>query len=161
MMIKSNIPFFILSLIIGCNDGGKGDGENQVCTFGMDQTCNDYDWVSSLWGECLDDGTCSCKDGFVINPATGRCRPESTDGGAGDGGVVQCGEADCLGDQFCVERVHDNDTGGAYSTWECNMFRDCAKRDCACAIQSFVSASCTNPVCTSDSPFRLKCDDLN
>jgi hypothetical protein len=44
------------------------------CTPGADQTCNDDPRVSSLWGACDNNGLCSCKDGFSVNPATGRCR---------------------------------------------------------------------------------------
>ena len=45
-----------------------------VCVSGMDQTCNDSAYISSLHGTCLPDGTCECYDGFPLNPETGRCR---------------------------------------------------------------------------------------
>ena len=45
-----------------------------VCTYGMDQTCNDDPVISSLHGACQMDGTCVCKSGYEKNPATGRCR---------------------------------------------------------------------------------------
>jgi hypothetical protein len=48
-----------------------------VCTFGMDQTCNDNPAVSSVWGQCLPDGTCQCHTGFTVNSATGRCTAPS------------------------------------------------------------------------------------
>jgi hypothetical protein len=48
------------------------DGGAFVCTPGMDQTCNDNLSVSSLWGKCNQDGTCTCNSGFVINPSTGK-----------------------------------------------------------------------------------------
>ena len=45
-----------------------------VCTFGMDQTCNDDPEISSLHGQCEPDGTCTCFEGFGgKNPETGRC----------------------------------------------------------------------------------------
>jgi hypothetical protein len=45
-----------------------------VCTYGMDQTCNDNPLISSLHGYCQPDGTCICKDGYEKNPSTGMCR---------------------------------------------------------------------------------------
>lgn len=44
-----------------------------VCTYGMDQTCNDDPIISSLHGVCQADSTCRCSDGFAMNPDTGRC----------------------------------------------------------------------------------------
>jgi hypothetical protein len=44
-----------------------------VCTYGMDQTCNDNPLSSSIHGYCQPDGTCICKAGFELNPATGKC----------------------------------------------------------------------------------------
>jgi len=45
----------------------EGQGELEpVCTFGQDQTCNDSPLVSSLWGRCNEDGTCSCFDGTEV-----------------------------------------------------------------------------------------------
>ncbi len=44
-----------------------------VCTYGMDQTCNDNSFISSIHGYCQPDGTCICKDGYAKNPATGKC----------------------------------------------------------------------------------------
>jgi hypothetical protein len=45
-----------------------------VCTVGMDQTCNDESFVSSIMGTCNEDGTCTCNEGTILNPRTGRCR---------------------------------------------------------------------------------------
>jgi hypothetical protein len=50
-----------------------GECGTAVCTYGMDQTCNDDPVISSLHGVCQPDGTCKCNDGFAINPETGRC----------------------------------------------------------------------------------------
>jgi hypothetical protein len=53
---------------------GEICGRQPACSFGRDQTCNDDPTVSTLWGHCNQDGTCSCMVG-TINPTTGRCRP--------------------------------------------------------------------------------------
>jgi hypothetical protein len=126
-----------------------------VCTFGQDQTCNDSLEVSALWGSCKEDGTCACKAGFEVNPNTGRCRPVT------DGGPPPCGAVPCKDDEFCVERVHDQDAGPVPSTWQCQVYFTCMEHTCACALQNFVSASCVAPVCVSDDPVMLRCDDLN
>jgi hypothetical protein len=59
------------------SDGGAassdGGSARAGCTFGADQTCNDDLTVSSLWGHCEPDGTCTCAATRAINPATGRC----------------------------------------------------------------------------------------
>lgn len=60
-----------------------------VCTPGMDQTCNDSEIASSLWGGCTASGTCICKAGYEINPSTGRCRLPPRDA-AGDIAVGAC-----------------------------------------------------------------------
>lgn len=44
------------------------------CIPGLDQLCNDDPVISSLHGECQDDGTCACDKDWVLNPETGRCR---------------------------------------------------------------------------------------
>jgi hypothetical protein len=83
------------------------------------------------------------------------------DGGYDGGGQV-CGKYFCPPDQFCVERIHDQDAGPREPTWQCMLFReDCPARDCACALISFISASCVSPRCTSTSPVMVQCDDLN
>jgi hypothetical protein len=169
----------VIALFASCSSSHTG----KACTFGQDQTCNDYEWVSALWGACQPDGSCVCRAGFEVNPATGRCRQAglsdgggadggildvgigdggTVDGGAEDGGVQSCGKYTCLGDEFCVERIHDHDAGAAYSTWQCMMYwNECLLRECSCAVKSFISQSCMNPVCTSSAPVRLRCDDLN
>jgi hypothetical protein len=55
-------------------DGGLGDGGAGGCLFGHDESCNDDPEVSSYEGACRSDGTCACREGFELNPATGRCR---------------------------------------------------------------------------------------
>ena len=38
-----------------------------------DQSCNDDETVSALWGKCTPLGTCECVAGFELNPR-GRCQ---------------------------------------------------------------------------------------
>jgi hypothetical protein len=38
-----------------------------------DQSCNDDESVSALWGKCTPQGVCDCKPGFELNPR-GRCQ---------------------------------------------------------------------------------------
>lgn len=38
-----------------------------------DQSCNDDEAVSALWGKCTSLGTCECLAGFELN-ARGRCQ---------------------------------------------------------------------------------------
>lgn len=38
-----------------------------------DQSCNDDESVSALWGKCTPLGTCECIAGFELNPR-GRCQ---------------------------------------------------------------------------------------
>jgi hypothetical protein len=38
-----------------------------------DQSCNDDESVSALWGKCTPLGVCECKAGFELNPR-GRCQ---------------------------------------------------------------------------------------
>ncbi len=52
--------------------GTDADPTTTVCTFGMDQTCNDNPFWSSIQGRCTDAGVCVCGDGGA-NPTTGRC----------------------------------------------------------------------------------------
>ena len=65
-------------LLCGCalppETHGAADA-GSVCAPGQDQTCNDNPTVSSLMGTCQPDGTCVCREGTVVNPATGRCGP--------------------------------------------------------------------------------------
>lgn len=46
-------------------------GKRSPCT--SDQTCNDDESVSALWGKCTPLGVCECKPGFELNPR-GRCQ---------------------------------------------------------------------------------------
>jgi hypothetical protein len=62
-----------------------------ACTPGMDQTCNDSDLVSSVWGRCNSDGTCACSAGYTVNPSTGRCMIGARDAATvGDGPAPGC-----------------------------------------------------------------------
>jgi len=78
----------------GCPDGRKQLGkvrvgiENGLCCApasspaapaskrspcANDQSCNDDDSVSALWGKCTPLGVCECKPGFELSPR-GRCK---------------------------------------------------------------------------------------
>jgi hypothetical protein len=46
-------------------------GKRPPCT--NDQTCNDDESISALWGKCTPLGVCECKPGFELNPR-GRCQ---------------------------------------------------------------------------------------
>lgn len=46
-------------------------GKRPPCT--SDQSCNDVESVSALWGKCTPLGVCECKPGFELNPR-GRCQ---------------------------------------------------------------------------------------
>jgi len=58
----------MLPLLGNCS-GQSGD----VCTYGEDQTCNNDPTISAKHGTCGMDGKCTCKDGFVLIPTTGKC----------------------------------------------------------------------------------------
>lgn len=58
-------------------DAGSDAPVGVVCTPLLDQTCNDDDTFSGTAGHCMKGFSCSCNDGFVLNPATGRCRAGS------------------------------------------------------------------------------------
>jgi len=45
-------------------------GKRAPCA--SDQSCNDDESVSALWGKCTALGTCECVAGFELNPR-GRC----------------------------------------------------------------------------------------
>ncbi len=63
---------------VGCGaDATETIGSSQSaigpkCEFGVDQTCNHYDWMSSLAGACQKDGACICKEGWEIK-YDGKC----------------------------------------------------------------------------------------
>lgn len=46
-------------------------GKRAPCN--TDQSCNDDEAVSALWGKCTPLGVCECKPGFELNPR-GRCQ---------------------------------------------------------------------------------------
>lgn len=51
-------------------------GKRAPCTLGADQTCNDDERISALWGRCTELGVCECSPGFELNPR-GRCQPQA------------------------------------------------------------------------------------
>jgi hypothetical protein len=50
---------------------GVPAGKRAPCA--NDQSCNDDETVSALWGRCTALGTCECVAGFELNPR-GRCQ---------------------------------------------------------------------------------------
>lgn len=82
-------------------DLGLGVDLGAVCTPGMDQTCNDSELTSSIWGGCTANGTCICKGGFEINPATGRCRLAPRDAAPDTAALACTGEFDACGCTCC------------------------------------------------------------
>lgn len=46
-------------------------GKRAPCA--TDQSCNDDETVSALWGKCTPLGVCECKPGFELNPR-GKCQ---------------------------------------------------------------------------------------
>jgi len=50
---------------------GPPSGKRAPCT--TDQSCNEDETVSSLWGKCSSLGVCECRPGFELNPK-GRCQ---------------------------------------------------------------------------------------
>jgi hypothetical protein len=46
-------------------------GKRAACA--SDQSCNDDESASGLWGKCTALGTCECAAGFELNPR-GRCQ---------------------------------------------------------------------------------------
>jgi hypothetical protein len=61
--------------VVDARSVGKDLGKDSpgVCTYGMDQTCNDDGWASWVAGACQSNGTCICDTGYVLNPSSGRC----------------------------------------------------------------------------------------
>ena len=49
----------------------SSDAKRPPCT--TDQSCNEEEAVSALWGSCTALGVCECKPGFELN-ARGRCQ---------------------------------------------------------------------------------------
>jgi hypothetical protein len=51
--------------------GGESNPKRPPCS--SDQSCNDDESISTLWGTCTPLGVCQCKPGFELN-ARGRCQ---------------------------------------------------------------------------------------
>jgi hypothetical protein len=49
----------------------RAAGKRPPCT--TDQSCNDDESISALWGKCTPLGVCECVPGFELNPR-GRCQ---------------------------------------------------------------------------------------
>jgi hypothetical protein len=83
---------FLLNPTTGRCKGSLGDASGDsamvgmVCTFLVDQTCNDDDAFSGTAGICMKGGTCTCNTGFSLNPSTGRCKAVTAAPDAGASG---------------------------------------------------------------------------
>ena len=85
------------------SDSDSGSG---VCTLGQDQTCNEVASMSALAGQCRDDGTCLCNEGYIVVPASGRCGP---------GAPASCPDALPVA---CGDRLaHDTTVHGRTDEW--------------------------------------------
>ena len=94
-------------------------------------------------------------------PDSGMIDSGAIDSGAPDAGSSACGDMTCTVNEFCVERVHAQDAGPKPPTWMCQTYWNCSEPTCACALASFMSASCIAPTCVSAMPVVIRCDDLN
>jgi hypothetical protein len=84
------------------------DSGTPVCTFGQDHTCNDDTGVSANWGVCNANGTCTCNAGFVSDPSTGKCTPQSVQGscaGQADSGTFYCDATACAAGTSCASDI--------------------------------------------------------
>lgn len=52
---------------------GSAEPSSKRAPCANDQSCNDDESVSALWGKCTPLGTCECSPGFELNPR-GRCQ---------------------------------------------------------------------------------------
>jgi len=60
--------------LVACDDRDTDEIIEPVCEYGRDWTCNDDPAISSIHGECEEDGTCTCFEEFGgQNLETGRC----------------------------------------------------------------------------------------
>ena len=57
--------------------GGSNAYPKPNCTYGADQTCNNYPTDTVIEGQCDQYGWCTCNSGYEINPATGKCNDHS------------------------------------------------------------------------------------
>ncbi|MBW1881069.1 MAG: hypothetical protein JRJ84_22175, partial [Deltaproteobacteria bacterium] len=69
------LPLLALALLLAaCNAGDTDTITEPVCEYGSDWTCNDNPMISSIHGQCEEDGTCTCFEEFGgKNPETGLC----------------------------------------------------------------------------------------
>jgi hypothetical protein len=69
------LPLLVVALLLAaCNDEDTDAITEPVCDYGRDWTCNDDPAISSIHGQCEEDGTCTCFEEFGgQNPETGRC----------------------------------------------------------------------------------------
>jgi hypothetical protein len=110
-------------------DAGPGSPDSghatSTCVPGVNTTCTattDPWWI--LEGRCGTAGTCTCVNGFVLDPTTGRCRSPA---GPVDGGPL-------------CERGHPSDCGDSVPWGLCNSTGRC---DCLVGASSFPLSQCT------------------
>ena len=123
----------------GGHDTGGLDGAAGVCTPGQDQTCNDSPTVSGLWGACNADGTCRCNPGYMINPQTGKCRPNA------DGGTAVCtpGQDDtCADDPFVPATVIHCNSDGTCSCGSSEYFLNPSTGKCRWGTCDMLAQDC-------------------
>lgn len=114
-------------------DAGPGDGGAAGCTLGQDWSCNDDPSVSTIWGQCGNDGRCSCLAGFTINTSTGKCVPTAIVDGGCQLSPWDAGVAACPVDDFAQLEHHSCSRAG----------ERCRNTSCT----DVCSASCFEAVC--------------
>ncbi|MGC4116259.1 MAG: hypothetical protein QM765_17110 [Myxococcales bacterium] len=132
------------------------------CTPGMNQTCNGSDLVSSIWGTCNADGTCTCNQGFAVDATTGKCQPVGCSSNVGCAAGQACvngkceyscaaGQTLCAG--YCVDLQSSSANCGACGL-ACAAGTVCSAGVCVgsatCAADTDCPAgqACVNGKCT-------------
>jgi hypothetical protein len=70
--------------------------------------CNDNPNSAAVMGECQEDGTCLCKTGYALNPASGRCGYPTPDASAAKDSLAMLacsGEYTACGCACCTDRA--------------------------------------------------------
>ncbi len=98
-----------------------------VCTPGMDRTCNADSVASALWGHCEDNGTCTCRDGFVLD-AAGKCQKTACTADSACPAGLACVDGACVKKTGCTPGMDQTCSGDdmASSLWgRCNAEGTC------------------------------------
>jgi Cys-rich repeat protein len=104
-----------------------------VCTVGQDWTCNDIPTMNSIAGQCDAPGSCTCRVGMHVNPATGKCTFDA----APDAGPACTNNTQCAGTDVCVNGACQPCAGG--TCVQCRADGDCGAGQ-VCASGSCVAA---------------------